>query len=69
MAEKIRKKLLEESLKNWSTFNENLLKWSIKELETMLKHEETNQNRSTFVRRIKQRLAQANKEKIIKDLK
>lgn len=60
----MKQKDMEAMLKNWIIFNKKLLTWSIDELNALLKYEEANNNRSTFVKRLKQRIVQAHKEKM-----
>ena len=50
------KSKVRESLKNWTTFNAQLLGWTEAELLSMLKYERKHQQRKTFVERILKRI-------------
>lgn len=56
-----------DSLKNWTTFNEHLLEWSIKDLKLMLAHERKYGKRKTFIDRIIKRLSKTAANKVKDD--
>lgn len=43
-------------LKNWTSLNEHIGNLSLDELKRLLKHEESHQQRGTFIKRLQQRI-------------